>query len=320
MYQRLTAAVEELSDRLGGLPAPSEARAVWHDIWHLEAHNSTAIEGNTLALRQVRTLLDEGKAVGGKELREYMEVKGYADAAEWVYSQAIEPTYDHGQLVTVTELREVHRMAMTPVWDVAPHPEATAAEAPGGFRQHDIHPFPGGMVPPPHPSVAQEMTDWTAATCLLSDEDDVPLPERLAQTHARFEQIHPFLDGNGRAGRLTLNLLLVRLGYPPAIIFKPDRDRYLKALRAADSGTFGQLGELIARSVLDNLHRFVYPAVAGPARLVPLAALASPKVSATALRAAATRGRLQAQKGADGQWRTSQAWVDDYLVRRHERE
>lgn len=60
------------------------------------------------------------------------------------------------------------------------------------------------------------------------------------------------------------------------------------------------MGELVARAVLDNLHKLVMPAVAGPARLVPLAALATPALSASALRIAAMRGRLQArQPGAE---------------------
>jgi hypothetical protein len=138
--------------------------------------------------------------------------------------------------------------------------------------------------------------------------------------HARFEQIHPFLDGNGRTGRLVLNLLLVRLGYPPAIIFKGDRRRYLSALRSADQGDDGALGELLARAILDNLHKFVVPAVAGPSRLVPLPALATEQISANALRVAATRGRLKASKASDGTWRSTHAWVDEYLAGRYARE
>lgn len=53
----------------GGLPRPEEAGAIWDDIWHLEAHNSTAIEGNTLVLREVEQLLSNGKAVGAKPLK-----------------------------------------------------------------------------------------------------------------------------------------------------------------------------------------------------------------------------------------------------------
>jgi hypothetical protein len=161
--------------------------------------------------------------------------------------------------------------------------------------------------------------DWIGEVQALSPRPEGIEPEALARVHARFEQIHPFLDGNGRAGRLVLNLLLVRLGYPPAIIFKGERRRYLAALQSADRGDDGPLGELLARAILDNLHKFVVPAVAGPSRLVPLPALASERISANALRVAATRGRLKASKAADGTWRSTRAWVEEYLVGRYER-
>lgn len=86
--------------------------------------------------------------------------------------------------------------------------------------------------------------------------------------------------------------MLVRLGYPAALIYRRQRGEYLRALSRADAGDCGALGELVARGILDSLSRFAVPAVAGPARLVPLAALASKDVSARALRVAAGRGRL----------------------------
>ncbi len=319
VYKRLRVQIGELRERMGGLPSPAEAVGIWRGIWFEEAHHSTAIEGNTLVLRQVEQLLAEGRAVGNKELREYLEVRGYADAAEWVYGQAVESgEWSSGELISLTELRHVHRLALTPVWDVAPHPNATDRERPGSFREHDIQPFPGGMLPPPWPEVPLLLADWITDAQSLPSEQTGQL-EALARLHARLEQIHPFLDGNGRTGRLVLNLLLVRLGYPPAIVYKGDRLRYLAALRRADDGDPGPLGELLARAILDNLHRFVVPAVAGPARLVPLPALATPAISANALRVAATRGRLQASRAADGTWRSTRAWVEEYLAGRYAR-
>ncbi len=320
VYDRLRVQIEELRERLGGLPSPEEADGIWRGIWLEEAHHSTAIEGNTLVLKQVEQLLAEGRAVGNKELSEYLEVRGYADAADWVYGQGIEPgAWRSGRLITLAEVREVHSLAMTPVWDAAPHPSATPKEGPGSFREHDIEPFPGGMRPPDWTDVPVLVRDWICDAQSLAKAGGATVIEALATLHARFEQVHPFLDGNGRTGRLLLNLLLIRLGYPPAIIYKGDRTRYLNALRRADGGDPGPLGEFLARAVLDNLYKFVVPAIAGPKRLVPLPALATEKLSANALRVAAMRGRLKAAKAADGTWRSSTAWVEEYVASRYKR-
>ena len=322
IYDRLEEAIDDLRTRMGGLPSPAEAEEIWAELWHQEAHHSTALEGNTLILNEVRQLLEEGRAVGAKELREYMEVIGYGNAAKWVYGQALEPgDWTTGELLSVQEVRTVHYEAMGPVWGVAPHPHAMPAETPGNWRQHDIAPFPEGMTPPSFPEIDHRMTDWVEQVNDLRKDRDVPFPERLAKVHNDFEKIHPFLDGNGRSGRLLLNLLLVRLGYPPAIVFKNERTKYLAAMRKADAGDLGPLGEVIARAVTNNLYKFVVPAVAGPARLVPLASLVDDKAGVTvaALRAAAERGRLRAQKAPNGSWLSSKNWLDDYQANKHRR-
>jgi Fic family protein len=322
----LDRALAELNQRYGGLPNPAEAQAIWDDIWHQEAHHSTALEGNTLVLREVETLLDSGRAVGAKSLSEYNEVRGYADAAQWVYRQALEPGDWHdGTLVTIAEIRQVHHTAMTPVWDVAPHADASGREGPGHFREHDIQPFAAGMRPPSWPLVPAQVRQWADDVCATGEKIrtgvdlERPLVEELARVHNEFERVHPFIDGNGRTGRLVLNLVLVRLGYPPLVIFKRHRDAYLSAMQRADTGDYGALGELIARAMYDNLNRFIVPNVAGPARLVPLAALVDDQFSLPALRQAAQRGRLDAVQGVDGVWRSSRKSVDAYRTTKHQR-
>jgi len=119
------------------------------------------LEGNTLVLREVEALLDQGRAVDAKPLKEYTEVRCYADAARWVYRQALEPGEWHdGRLLTIGEVRHIHQLAMTPMWDVAPHPDATDREGPGNFREHDIRPVSAGMTPPQWPLVPAGMADW----------------------------------------------------------------------------------------------------------------------------------------------------------------
>jgi Fic family protein len=318
VYERLSEAITDLHERMGGLPSPSEAEEIWTSIWYQEAHQSTALEGNTLVISQVQALLAQGLAVGNKELREYMEVTGYANAAKWVYAQALDPgEWNSETLTNFTEVRHVHELAMGPVWDVAPHASATERERPGSFRQHDILPFPGGMAPPSWVEVESSIADWLTSLSHVSSAQN-PI-EVIAASHAAFERIHPFLDGNGRTGRLLLNLILVRLGYPPVIIYKRDRGKYLRSLQRADEGDAGPLGELIARAVTDNLYRFVVPAVAGPSHLVPITALATKERSVNSLRAAIERGRLRAQKGPDGQWRSTREWLDQYIASKHRR-
>jgi hypothetical protein len=210
------------------------------------------------------------------------------------------------------------------VWRHFPPEGGGTPEGPGAFRRHDIAPFAGGMSAPPWPDVPPQVDDWLKAAVDLNDYAEtwrlsgMALTEaidhpitRLAELHASFERIHPFRDGNGRTGRLALNLMLVRLAYPPAIIYKRDRARYLRWLARADKGDPGPLAELVARAVTHGIDRFLLPALAGPHRLIPLSALSDDDLSAIALRRAAERGRLRALRRTD-QWYSTRKWVDEY--------
>lgn len=309
---RLDRACEELQ-RVGGLPLPDEAESIWEGIWYEESHHSTAIEGNTLVLKEVRALLDEGRAVGDKELGQYLEVQGYAEAAQWVYGQAVSAPghWDLDELISLSELREIHRRTVEPVWRHFPPVQHDPGEGPGSFRRHDIEPFASGMRPPAWPDVPPQITDWLQRANAGPPHDGSHLILQLADLHAAFARIHPFRDGNGRTGRLVTNLMLVRLGYPPAVIYKKDRPTYLRDLERADKGDPGALAELLARAVKYGIDRFLLPGLAGPHRMIPLSALADADLSHLALRRAAERGRLRAMRRSD-QWYSTRKWVDEY--------
>ena len=311
----------------GGLPGTDEAKTIWENIRFIEAHNSTALEGNTLVLREVKTLLDQNRTVGGKELREYLEVEGYGNTALWVYSQAQRTDIErkNKDAITITEIRGIHEQLMSLVWAVSPHENALLGETAGGYRKHDILPFSGGMTPPSFTDIPMLMSSFVEDANKICKRiktgkiDTIDIPMNFAELHSRFEQIHPFLDGNGRAGRLMLNLMLVRLGYPPAIILKQRRNAYLSALGKADRGDLLPLAEILARGVIDNINRFITPAVAGPGKLVPLKTLETREHSYAMLRQAATRGRLEASIGPDGMWYSSKNALSKYLESKYKR-
>lgn len=315
ILEQVDLAIEDLR-RTGGLPSPAENDEIWHNIWIEEAHNSTAIEGNTLLMNQVRTLLAEGRAVANKELKEYLEVEAYSKAAEWIYGQAITPdAWGSDGLISLTELRYIHELTVGPVWTMTPPADLGSDERAEDLRRREIAPFAGGMKPPPWPEIPALVNDWLALVNAGPTAEEHALIH-LARVHATFERIHPFRDGNGRVGRLVLNLLLVRRGFAPAIIRKRDRSKYLQALQRADAGDPAPLGELLARAVKDSLDRFMLPNLAGPVRLLPLSALTRPGTTLSALQGAVERGRLQVVRDESGRWLSSRKWVDAYLASR----
>jgi hypothetical protein len=83
-------------------------------------------------------------------------------------------------------------------------------------------------------------------------------------------------------------------------------------MRKADNDDFGPLGEMIARSIYDNINRFILRAIASEDRLLPLTALVTPNFSLAALRQAAQRGRLNATQTSDGRWLTTRQDLDNY--------
>ena len=258
---RLDEEVQLLHDHLGGLPRAVEADHILRQIWIDDVHNSTAIEGNTMTRVQVENVVERREVQAN--LTEALDVEGYAEAADWVYRHAAD--YEGvpvGDRFGGPQADRAARVAPGPAGDprrsagrLAHHRRQgqsrqgidSARDPSGRHRLESVHRSARGQSPVVHAAVH----------------------------HAWLERIHPFVDGNGRVGRLILNFMLIQHGYPPAVILKEHRVQYLRALRTADAGNPNPLAEVIARSISDALMRLLIPNLAGDVELVPLSALAA---------------------------------------------
>jgi fido (protein-threonine AMPylation protein) len=307
-YEEVLATLDEevqlLRDNLGGLPRAVEADHILRSIWLDDVHHSTAIEGNTMTRAQVEDLVERRRA--SATLVESLEVEGYARAADWVYRHAA----DYSGVPTDV-LSEVHRQVIELAWALeAP----STRDRPGQWRSAGVS-VRGLQVSLPV-AIPADLQQWSESTGDLADRH--PL-EHAAFHHAWLERIHPFVDGNGRVGRLILNWMLLQRGYPPAVIHLDQRPRYLRGLRIADGGNDRPLTEVIARAVSGALNRLLIPNLAGDARLVPLSSLAtSGPYGAAYLRQLAIAGRLKAIR--EGRlWLSSRAWLNEYAASRDPR-
>jgi len=253
---------------------------------------------------QVEDLVERGRASAG--LIENLEVKGYADAAGWVYRTA--PDYDR---VPISIVSEAHKLAVKLAWDLEP---PVTRDAPGAWRKARVAVRSVKVSVPA--AIPADLDAWSESTRNLGDRHPVV---HAAIHHAWFERIHPFSDGNGRVGRLLLNFMLIQRGYPPAVILKAQRPRYLRALELADDGNPNPLAEVVGRAVSGTLTRFLIPNLAGAAKLVPLSALAAQgPYPVEYLRLLVFARKLRAVR--DGHlWLSSKKWLGDYIRQRDPR-
>ncbi len=211
MDARLTARLAQKRAQLAQYrPLPPElVRHLQADFRLLLTHHSTALEGNTLSLHETRLVLEEGLTVGAHPLREYLEATNHAAAFDFL-STLTTPTVP----LTVETLLQLHRLVMG----------GLVADA--GHLRTWVVAIRGALITLPLPAAVPDLlAEWVAAVAQAAPAADPVVQATLA--HHRFETIHPFSDGNGRVGRLVLNLLLIRAGDPPALLLRQWRGTYL---------------------------------------------------------------------------------------------
>lgn len=195
-------------------------------------YNSNAIEGNTLTLRETKLVIEDGLTVGGKSMREHLEAINHRDAIAFVEGLA---TGD--EPLTERQIKEIHALVLREI-----DPKYAG-------RYRDIQVRIGGSTHlPPEPLLVGEKMSEFAGRWLEAGAGEHPLI-RAALAHYELAAIHPFVDGNGRTARLLMNLLLMRSGYPPAVILKNDRKKYYAALEKAQQGKTEDFIFLVSRAV-----------------------------------------------------------------------
>ncbi|GIK37895.1 MAG: cell division protein Fic [Chloroflexota bacterium] len=285
---RLLARLTQKKTQLDALrPLPAAAVNRLNEQLTLEwIYNSNAIEGNTLTLRETQLILETGLTIGGKSLREHLEVINHQQAIEYVETLVNSP-----DLITPFHLRQIHRLVLSRIDD-------TNA---GQYRNLPVKIAGSSHQPPDAWAIPQLIDDW--GSWLNGPAQGLHPIERAAVAHHRLVAIHPFLDGNGRTARLVMNLLLLRDGYPPTVILRANRRQYYRVLAQADAGHEGPLVNFIGRAVERSLTLYLeacIPVSTPPAREVewiPLgeAAKETP-YSQEYLSLLARTGRLEAVK------------------------
>ncbi|AFE07782.1 filamentation induced By CAMP protein Fic [Corallococcus coralloides DSM 2259] len=205
-------------------PAAVQSLRHWFRIHH--TYNSNAIEGNRLTLPETRAVVEDGITIAGKSLKDHFEAVNLAHALDFVEALASKET-----VLGERDVREMHGIVLRGI-----DPENA-----GVYRRINVRIGGTEHVPPEAVRVPEEMRkfgEWLAGA-----KNEHPLVV-CAIAHAWFETIHPFVDGNGRTGRLIANLLLMREQYPAIVLLVEDRARYYTALDASHSGDITPMVEL----------------------------------------------------------------------------
>ena len=293
-FAALTLAAERECALLATVP-PQSLMQRRKRLFFEEIRASAALAGVRLHLAEVIALVERGVTAGGHSLNGYLIAADYADAARFV-ERAVMPSGRRPYL-RMNEIVELHSRAL----------RRTANVPPGTWRTKTFPAFPDGMVPPPPWLLQFEMANFVNRLAHGPPLRTSPILW-VAGAHEHFERIHPFDNGNGRVGRLIVNLLLRRCNLPPFIVRDRDAERYASALRSADSQNLWPLAVMIGRAVVAALLHLTNDE--SDASLDKLSAFAT-GAERRALYKAAQRGRLRTARGQRG-LQTTQAWIDEY--------
>ena len=177
--------------------------------------SSNALEGNSLTESETKVIIEDGLTVQGRPLHDVYEALGHAEAYDYIHAVAVDKD------LSVADILKLHELFYKRI-----NPEQA-----GKFRRVKVF-ISGSRYPLPPPEKTAVLMDefirW-----LNENEKNIHPVKLASEVHKRFVFIHPFVDGNGRVARLLMNLILIRHGYPVAIIPPILRPEYITLLEAA---------------------------------------------------------------------------------------
>jgi Fic family protein len=199
-------------------------------------YNSNAIENSTLSLEETERILLAVEISRHMDLREVHEAQNLGRVSEYIRST-------HSDSLDLPKFLLLHTMLLSNI----------DADIAGRFRNTGEYVRVGTHVAPP-----PENIEALLLAMLISFESSHTkhVVKRIALLHLEFERIHPFNDGNGRIGRVLINYLLYREGFPPVIVRNKGKEKYYAMLRQYDGTGKSSLFEThLTILMLESLHR-----------------------------------------------------------------
>lgn len=298
LFERLEAKLSQLNKHR---PLPTMALNKIKEALTIEwTYNSNSLEGNTLSLRETHMVLQEGITIKGKSLREHFEAKNHERAINLLYK--LVETRD---FISVQDILSLQGLIMNSVEE----------EFAGRLRNGGVRISGANFVPPNALKVSNLMDE------LLVFVKENPLGlnaiELATVFHHRFVWIHPFFDGNGRTVRLAMNLLLMKVGFPPAIILTNDRLKYYSALNEANKGHYEKLMLLMSQAIERTLNIYLNALPGNTLEYTEISNLVEEEnlpYGQEYISLLARTGKIDAYKEGRN-WLTTKEAVEDYIKR-----
>lgn len=196
-------------------------------------YNSNSIEGSTLTEPDTASVLFDNVALPNKSLTEQLEAKNHQTALNYLFDYI-----NKNGAINEAMVLKLHSMLMNGV-----RPDA------GFYRDHAVR-ITGVDLPTANCAKIPDLMPEIMGHASKTDGDALA---STAFVHARFEQIHPFSDGNGRVGRLLMNAMLLKANLAPAVIQQRQKQLYYTYLyKAQTAGDYSQLEDFLCDAVADG--------------------------------------------------------------------